>query len=42
MNTIGAITTSTGLTVTAVLDSGPYPTGTEISDEQMNDLEDRP
>jgi len=41
INTIAATTTSTGLTVTAVLDQGRYPTGTQISDEQMNDLEDR-
>jgi Rhodopirellula transposase DDE domain len=38
VNTIGAVTTSTGLTVTAVLDENPYPTGTTISDEQMTDL----
>jgi Rhodopirellula transposase DDE domain len=41
INTIGAVTTSTGLTVTAVLDHGAYPTGAEISDQQMHDLEDR-
>jgi hypothetical protein len=41
INTIGAVTTSTGLTVTAVLDESRYPKGTEISDEQMKDLEDR-
>ena len=41
INTIGAVTTSTGLSVTAVLDQASYPTGTEISDEQMHDLEDR-
>ena len=35
INTIGAVTTSTGLAVTAVLDEGRYPTGTQISDEQM-------
>ena len=39
INTIGAVTTSTGLAVTAVLDEGRYPTGTQISDEQMRDLE---
>ena len=27
INTIGAVTTRTGLTVTAVLDDNPYPTG---------------
>ena len=41
VNTIGAVTTATGLTVAAVLDQGRYPTGTTISDEQMHDLEDR-
>jgi hypothetical protein len=41
INTIGAVTTATGLTVTAVLDQGRYPTGTQVSDEQMQDLEDR-
>jgi hypothetical protein len=41
VSTIGAVTTSTGLTVTAVLDSSPYPTGTQISDTQMKDIEDR-
>jgi hypothetical protein len=44
INTIGAVTTATGLTVTAVLDRNPYPKvspGTQISDAQMKDLEDR-
>src|SRR5580704_886013 len=41
VNTIGAVTTATGLSVTAVLDTGSYPTGTRVSDEQMRDLEDR-
>jgi hypothetical protein len=41
INTISAVTTSTGLTVTAVLDSTPCPAGTQISDAQMKDLEDR-
>ena len=41
VNTIGAVTTKTGLTATAVLDEGTYPTGTKISDEQMKDIEDR-
>ncbi len=40
VNTIGAVTTSTGLAVTAVLDQNPYPTGTKISDEQMQNIED--
>ena len=41
VNTISAVTTATGLTVTAVLDTSPCPTGTKISDAQMNDLEQR-
>jgi transposase len=41
INTIGAVTTSTGLTVTAVLDENSYPTGVQVSDEQMTDLETR-
>jgi hypothetical protein len=41
VNTIAATTTSTGLTVTAVLDAGRYPTGAEVTDAQMKDLEDR-
>ncbi len=41
INTIGAVTTTTGLAATAVLDEGSYPTGTQISDEQMRELEDR-
>jgi len=41
VNTIGAVTTKTGLTATAVLDEVTYPTGTKISDEQMKDIEDR-
>ncbi len=41
VNTIAATTTATGLTVTAVLDPGRYPTGAEISDARMKDLEDR-
>lgn len=35
---IGATTTTTGLTVTAELDPGEYPTGVKISDQQMKDL----
>ena len=42
VNTIAAITTRTGLTVTAELDTSAYPTGAQISDQQMNALEDRP
>ena len=41
INTIGAVTTATGLAVTAVLDENRYPTGTQISDAQIKDLEDR-
>ena len=41
INTIAAVKTATGLTVTAALDRNPYPTGTTISDQQMRDLEDR-
>jgi hypothetical protein len=41
VNTIAATTTRTGLRVTAVLDQNRYPTGTQISDEQVRDLEDR-
>jgi hypothetical protein len=41
INTIAATTTATGLTVTAVLDQGRYPAGTQVSDEQMTDLETR-
>ncbi len=41
IDTIGAVTTKTGLTAVAVLDESKYPTGTEISDEQMSDIEER-
>jgi hypothetical protein len=41
IDTIGHVTTKTGLTAIAVLDENAYPTGTEISDQQMNDIEDR-
>ena len=41
VNTIAATATATGLTVTAVLDEHPYPTGAQVSDQQMRDLEDR-
>jgi transposase len=41
VNTIAAVTTSTGLAVTAVLDTGSCPTGATVSDEQMRDLETR-
>jgi hypothetical protein len=39
INTISAVTTSTGLTVTAVMDGNRYPAGTGVSDDQMRDLE---
>jgi len=41
INTISAVRTSTGLTVTAVLDENRYPAGITISDEQMHDVETR-
>jgi Rhodopirellula transposase DDE domain len=41
INTISAVTTRTGLRVTAVLDGSPCPTGAKVSDAQMKDLEDR-
>jgi Rhodopirellula transposase DDE domain len=41
INTIGAVTTRTGLTATAVLDQNEYPTGTQLSGEQIKDIEDR-
>jgi hypothetical protein len=41
IDTITATTTAAGLTVTAHLDIGRYPTGVQVSDEQMKDLEER-
>jgi hypothetical protein len=38
INLISATTTTTGLTVTAQLDTDHYPTGIEISDRQMKEL----
>src|SRR5271170_479331 len=38
VNSITATTTRTGLTVRAELDPGSYPTGVEVSDEQMAGL----
>jgi hypothetical protein len=38
INLISATTTTTGLTVTAQLDTSAYPTGITISDRQMKDL----
>jgi hypothetical protein len=41
VNTIAATATSTGLTVTAVLDAGRYPAGAQVTDAQMQRLEER-
>jgi hypothetical protein len=41
INTIGAVTTKTGLTATAVLDRNTHPAGVRVSEEQMKDIEDR-
>jgi hypothetical protein len=41
VSTIAATATSTGLRVTAVLDENSCPTGAEVSDARMKDLEDR-
>jgi len=41
LQSIAAATTATGLTVSAALDEGRYPTGIKISDEQMTRLEER-
>ena len=41
IDTIGAVTTKTGLTAVAVLDENACPAGTAISDEQMGDIEKR-
>jgi hypothetical protein len=38
LNLIGSTTTATGLSVTAQLDTGLYPTGIKISDQQMREL----
>ncbi len=38
LNLIGATTTTTGLTVTAELDDGTYPTGIKITDQQMKNI----
>jgi hypothetical protein len=38
INLIGATTTTTGLTVTAQLDTAPDPTGVKVSDRQMKKL----
>jgi hypothetical protein len=39
INTIGATTTRTGLTVQARLDEGTYPKGVKVTDRQMRELE---
>jgi hypothetical protein len=41
IDTIGRVSTKTGLTAIAVLDENAYPAGTQISDEQMRDIEER-
>ena len=38
VESIAATTTNTGLTVTAALDTGSYPTGIKISDREMRAL----
>src|SRR5229473_1301674 len=39
INTIAATTTKTGLTITAELDTGTYPTGIKITDREMKAFE---
>jgi hypothetical protein len=41
INTISAVRTATGLTARSVLDENRYPTGLEISDARMKDIQDR-
>jgi hypothetical protein len=41
LSTIAAVTTRTGLAVTAVLDGNPCPAGVQVSDEQIKDIENR-
>ena len=41
IDTIGAVTTATGLTCTAVLDENRYPTGLQIPDHVMKEVEER-
>ena len=38
LNLIGATTTTTGLAVTAQLDTGDYPTGIKITDRETQSL----
>src|SRR5712691_298391 len=40
-DTISAVTTRAGLTVTAALDTTPAPAGVEISDQEIRDIEQR-
>lgn len=40
VNSIGATTTASGIPVEAVLDTGEYPAGIKIPDQQMRQLED--
>jgi Rhodopirellula transposase DDE domain len=41
LSTVSAITTRTGLTATAVLDTRPCPAGQEVSDAEIRDIQDR-
>jgi hypothetical protein len=41
IDTIGAVTTATGLTCTAVLDESKYPTGLRLPDRIMKEIEER-
>jgi Rhodopirellula transposase DDE domain len=41
ISTIGAVTTATGLACSAVLDENAYPTGLQVSDQQMREIEER-
>jgi DDE family transposase len=41
VNTIAAVTTATGLTVTAMLDTGKYPVKVKVSSKQITDLRER-
>jgi hypothetical protein len=41
ISTIGAVTTATGLACAAVLDENSYPTGLEVTDRQMREIEER-
>jgi hypothetical protein len=41
VDTIGAVTTTTGLTCAAVLDEGSYPTGVKVADREMRAIEER-